>query len=117
MKNLKSLSTAEKRKIVEEIIANYKGATIYLDGLAYGELSIKEIDQNEYDRKVAYYNGIKLMVSTALNSMDKELLRLIEKEFINVGYKDWWREYYSNSTFYRHLQKAIDVFMTYCPIW
>ncbi len=58
-----------------------------------------------------YDNNLLLSVDYALKQLDKDERRIIDNDFIEKVDKNWWRSYYSKSTYYRLKVRAMEHFL------
>lgn len=50
-------------------------------------------------------------IEFALALMTPDEMLIIERDFIDIAYKDWWRGYFSKATYYRIKNRAMDKFL------
>lgn len=130
MASLDKMSLKEKDYLLKSIIKEYSKAKIQLKVLEGKEfyptqhfgMIVKE-DQHSYnglenammnhiDKKDALKSMIRL-VDDVFESLNDEQRLIIENDYLKPNYKEWWRQYYSRSTFYRMRKKAIDDMLYY----
>ncbi len=72
--------------------------------------TISESAENAYDH--AYVcNDFDRLMRHALSQLNEEHKKIIMKEFMEKTSPNWYLEYYSRSSFYRHKQQSMDTFI------
>lgn len=130
MKELEKMTLKEKEAMLKSIIREYHKAQIQLKALEDKEfypishyaLSVQEtrprydgvehVIMNHIEKKDALRSVIQL-VDDVYNSLSDEEQQIIANDFFTPANREWWRQYYSRSTFYRIKKKAIDDMLYY----
>jgi hypothetical protein len=64
----------------------------------------------EYNNKPAI-NDFDRMMKHAMSQLNEEQKKIIMKEFVEKNCPNWYLEYYSRSSFYRHKHQSMDTFI------
>lgn len=129
MKELDKMTLKEKDALLKSIIKEYQKAKIQLKVLEDKEFypvndystiqenrprydGVEHAIMNHIEKKDALKAIIRL-VDDVYNSLTTEQQQIITNDFLNPVYREWWRQFYSRSTFYRIRKKAIDDMLYY----
>lgn len=72
--------------------------------------TIRESTDNMYEHTYGYSDFDRLM-RHALSQLNEEHKKIIMKEFMEKPSPNWYLEYYSRSSFYRHKHQSMDTFI------
>ena len=99
----------EKDLIIKRIGIDYK-IIKFLEG---NSLMICEDEENYLIAKkdLDYYNDLKNKIDYILLQMDERLSKVIYNEYFSSKVENWWVYFYSESTYYRLKNKAMDLFL------
>ena len=90
--------------------AQKKQLISYLFVLWRQSKTIRESTDNMYDLAYGCSDFDRLM-RQALSQLNEEHKKIIMKEFMEKPSPNWYLEYYSRSSFYRHKHQSMDTFI------
>ncbi|PKM87767.1 MAG: hypothetical protein CVU85_05230 [Firmicutes bacterium HGW-Firmicutes-10] len=70
---------------------------------------VSESSENIYDLQTC--NDLDRHMRYALSQLSDEQKKIIRKEFMEKTSPNWYLEYYSRSSFYRHKKQCMDTFI------
>lgn len=73
--------------------------------------SERDTDFINHLAKMNSYREYVAFIDDALRYLPPELRTLIENDYIHPLGAQWWNNYYSRSTYYRHKKKAFDILL------
>lgn len=125
--NVDILSYKEKEKVLINIYSKYKKAKLQLELMDHYFNPYPESGRFVEERTVTYgshyllkriakkrdYELIIEMIDKIHTKVKKDSYLILRKEYLGDKDKNWWRDYYSRSTYYRLKRQAIDDFFMY----
>ena len=108
-----TMNHKEKMQYVKKILAEYHKAT---QMVKFEEAKYHFGNEEKKDKETYELNRKIVEIDSVLNLLMNDDRLVIENEFITVHNDFWWVEYYSKSTYYRHLNRAVEEFICYYQI-
>lgn len=135
MQNIKAMTFKEKQALLKDTFDEYHRAKVKLHCLEMNNF-YPEVQYHVVREGSQKYNATNM--ASILNSridnteelsaivksfeyiislLSEDSKRIIENEFINKTMFDWWREYYSKSTYYRLKTRAMEEMLFYLSVY
>ncbi len=129
MYSIEEMNLRQKDKLLKSIVREYQKAQLQLKiieekefypQIKYNVVKDFQAPYNQLETSMIHYIEKKENLETVVAfiegifaSLPKEVYRLIEYDYLNPTKREWWREYYSRSTYYRFRKKTLDDVLFY----
>lgn len=125
--NIELLSFKEKDKLLHFIYSTYRKSKIqlklmdvYFNPYPQSENMLKETvtnyNNNYLHKRLDKQRNLELfikMIDSIHQSISKESAIILFNEYMDRKEKNWWRQYFSRSTYYRLKHQAMEEFFNY----
>ena len=111
-----SLTFKDRENIIRSYGKDYKKSKlIELKGIEVLNSDLVSEKDEKYiinESNYHYYYGVQNKIDRVLEKMDYDDANFIRCEFLSNNYRpDWWRSYFSRSTYYRLKKRSMENFL------